>query len=194
MGRRPARGAAFSDALRPRLVRGFSAGSPAACCGPANGPRLRLPARTVFTRGAHATVLGRGPRRRSFLGRAAERDLLRSGSATSAVESWPVLGLGGIGKSMLGTRIAHDLAPTFERSSGAACERTAPDATGSPTCSGSSRRPSPGHRGARPSRFGVCSSSQRGARPAGPGQLRDGPRARRRRRRVPTGLRAVTAT
>jgi len=49
-----------------------------------------------------------------FLGRTAERDLLRRWVQEERCRAVAVQGLGGIGKSLLGTRVAQDLAPAFE--------------------------------------------------------------------------------
>ena len=58
---------------------------------------------------------GEAPDVAGFLGRASERALLRQWVLDEGSRLVAVLGLGGIGKSLLATRLAHDLAPSFER-------------------------------------------------------------------------------
>lgn len=58
---------------------------------------------------------GEAPDVAAFLGREADRGQLRRWVLEEGCRVAAVLGLGGIGKSMLATRIAHDLAPSFER-------------------------------------------------------------------------------
>ena len=66
-------------------------------------------------RGCTARVLGRGTGRRGFLNRVSERALVSQWVVDEGSRLVAVLGLGGIGKSLLATRLAHDLAPSFER-------------------------------------------------------------------------------
>jgi transcriptional regulator with XRE-family HTH domain len=58
---------------------------------------------------------GEAPDIAGFLGRASERELLREWVIDERSRLVAVLGLGGIGKSLLATRLSHDLAPSFER-------------------------------------------------------------------------------
>jgi hypothetical protein len=51
----------------------------------------------------------------AFLGRTAERERLERWIVDERCRVVTLLGLGGMGKSMLAARIAHDVAPTFER-------------------------------------------------------------------------------
>jgi WD40 repeat protein/transcriptional regulator with XRE-family HTH domain len=57
---------------------------------------------------------GTAPDVAGFLGRAAERDLLQRWIVEDRCRVVSVLGLGGIGKSILAARLARDLAPSFE--------------------------------------------------------------------------------
>jgi WD40 repeat protein/transcriptional regulator with XRE-family HTH domain len=58
---------------------------------------------------------GEAPDVTAFVGRAAERERLRRWILDEHCRLVAVLGLGGIGKSILSARLAHDLAPSFER-------------------------------------------------------------------------------
>src|SRR5215217_6479010 len=58
---------------------------------------------------------GESPDAVSFVGRARERAVLRQWVIDERSRLVAVLGLGGIGKSLLTTRLAHDVAPSFER-------------------------------------------------------------------------------
>jgi WD40 repeat protein/transcriptional regulator with XRE-family HTH domain len=58
---------------------------------------------------------GEAPDVAVFVGRASERALLRRWVLDEGSRVIVLLGLGGIGKSLLATRVAHDLAPSFER-------------------------------------------------------------------------------
>lgn len=58
---------------------------------------------------------GGAPDVATFVGRASERALFSRWIHDERSRLVAVLGLGGIGKSMLATRVAHDLAPSFER-------------------------------------------------------------------------------
>jgi WD40 repeat protein len=58
---------------------------------------------------------GEAPDVDGFLGRASERELMRRWILDERCRLIAVLGLGGIGKSMLAARVAHDLAPHFDR-------------------------------------------------------------------------------
>src|SRR6201999_1388843 len=57
---------------------------------------------------------GQAPDIVGFVGRATEREMLTRWVLDEQCRVVAVLGLGGIGKSLLATRLAHDLAPTFE--------------------------------------------------------------------------------
>src|SRR5262249_35178505 len=57
---------------------------------------------------------GEAPDIAGFLNRASEREMLRQWVLDEGSRLIAVLGLGGIGKSLLATRLAHDLAPSFE--------------------------------------------------------------------------------
>jgi transcriptional regulator with XRE-family HTH domain len=57
---------------------------------------------------------GEAPDVADFPGRATERALLRQWVLDEHCRVVALLGLGGIGKSLLATRLAHDLAPSFE--------------------------------------------------------------------------------
>jgi WD40 repeat protein/transcriptional regulator with XRE-family HTH domain len=57
---------------------------------------------------------GEAPDVVGFLGRATERETLRRWVADERCRLVAIQGLGGIGKSLLGTRVAQDLAPSFE--------------------------------------------------------------------------------
>jgi hypothetical protein len=57
---------------------------------------------------------GEAPDVVGFVGRATEREMLRQWVLDERCRVIGVLGLGGIGKSLLATRLAHDLAPSFE--------------------------------------------------------------------------------
>jgi WD40 repeat protein/transcriptional regulator with XRE-family HTH domain len=58
---------------------------------------------------------GEAPDVAHFVGRVNERALLRQWVLDEGSRLVAVLGLGGIGKSLLATQLAHDLAPSFER-------------------------------------------------------------------------------
>lgn len=58
---------------------------------------------------------GEAPDVAGFLGRASERALVRQWVLDDRCRVVALLGLGGIGKSLLATRVAHDVAPSFER-------------------------------------------------------------------------------
>jgi len=57
---------------------------------------------------------GQAPDVVGFVGRATERETLRRWVRDEQCRVVAVLGLGGIGKSLLATRLAHDLAPSFK--------------------------------------------------------------------------------
>jgi WD40 repeat protein len=68
---------------------------------------------------AHPTTGGRhhwgdAPAVDEFLGRADERATIRGWVLDNGCRVVGILGLGGIGKTLLATRVAHDLAPSFE--------------------------------------------------------------------------------
>ena len=63
--------------------------------------------------GARRQYWGQAPDVVSFLGRTAERQLLRRWVLDERCRVVAVLGLGGIGKTLLATRLAHELAPAF---------------------------------------------------------------------------------
>jgi transcriptional regulator with XRE-family HTH domain len=73
------------------------------------------PAPITTTGAARRDSWAEAPDVAGFLGRASERALLRQWVLDQGSRLVAVLGLGGIGKSLLGTRVAHDLAPSFER-------------------------------------------------------------------------------
>jgi transcriptional regulator with XRE-family HTH domain len=64
--------------------------------------------------GARRQSWGDAPDVADFLGRTAERELLVRWVLDERCRVVAVLGLGGIGKSLLATRLAHDLATSFE--------------------------------------------------------------------------------
>ncbi|HEX6655598.1 MAG TPA: helix-turn-helix transcriptional regulator, partial [Candidatus Limnocylindria bacterium] len=72
------------------------------------------PSPSVTAGRARRESWGEAPDVAGFLGRAAERALLRQWVLDGRSQVVVVLGLGGIGKSLLATRLAHDLAPSFE--------------------------------------------------------------------------------
>jgi len=71
------------------------------------------PAATIG--GARRESWGEAPDVVGFVGRASERALLRRWVLDERSRVVAVLGLGGIGKSLLVTRVANDLAPSFDR-------------------------------------------------------------------------------
>jgi WD40 repeat protein len=58
---------------------------------------------------------GEAPDVDAFLGRTSERERMRRWVLDERCRLVAILGLGGIGKSMLASRVAHDLAPHFDR-------------------------------------------------------------------------------
>ena len=66
------------------------------------------------TGGPRRASWGQAPDVVGFVGRAAERERLTRWVLNEQCRVVAVLGLGGIGKSLLATRLAHDLAPAFE--------------------------------------------------------------------------------
>ncbi|HZO28667.1 MAG TPA: helix-turn-helix domain-containing protein [Chloroflexota bacterium] len=70
------------------------------------------PIRTTSTR---RESWGEAPDIAGFLNRASEREMLRQWVLDEGSRVVAVLGLGGIGKSLLATRLAQDVAPSFER-------------------------------------------------------------------------------
>jgi len=68
----------------------------------------------VPTGGTLRASWGQAPDVAGFVGRATERELLTKWVLDERCRVVGVLGLGGIGKSLLATRLAHDLAPSFE--------------------------------------------------------------------------------
>jgi WD40 repeat protein/transcriptional regulator with XRE-family HTH domain len=73
------------------------------------------PAPPATTTGIRRESWGEAPDVVSFVGRASERALLKQWVLDEGSRVVVLLGLGGIGKSLLATRLAHDLAPSFER-------------------------------------------------------------------------------
>lgn len=73
------------------------------------------PAPPTTAGGARRESWGEAPDVAGFLGRGSERALLRQWIVEERSRVLAVLGMGGIGKSLLATRLAHDLAPSFER-------------------------------------------------------------------------------
>ena len=83
---------------------------------PPQGERSDLASRQPpATGGTRRQYWGEAPDVAGFLGRAAERELLARWALDERCRVIGVFGLGGIGKTILGTRLAHDLAPSFER-------------------------------------------------------------------------------
>ena len=66
------------------------------------------------TSGTGRVSWGQAPDVAGFVGRATERVMLTEWVLDEGSRLIAVLGLGGIGKSLLATRLAHDLAPSFE--------------------------------------------------------------------------------
>jgi WD40 repeat protein/transcriptional regulator with XRE-family HTH domain len=69
----------------------------------------------MATGSARRESWGEAPDVADFLNRVSERALVRQWVLDEGSRLVAVLGLGGIGKSLLATRLAHDLAPSFER-------------------------------------------------------------------------------
>src|SRR5207244_319754 len=106
----------------PDHVRGTAASPPpargtAASPAPVPGNAASQPAEALAPQQASA-----GPRRQSwgdapdvsdFLGRSTEREMLGRWVLEERCRVIAVLGLGGIGKTLLSTRLAQDLAPSF---------------------------------------------------------------------------------
>src|SRR5262245_12698401 len=65
-------------------------------------------------RSARRESWGEAPDVAEFLNRVSERETLRQWVLDAGSRLVAVLGLGGIGKSLLATRLAHDLAPSFQ--------------------------------------------------------------------------------
>jgi WD40 repeat protein/transcriptional regulator with XRE-family HTH domain len=78
-------------------------------------PPDAAPASRPVSVGPRQQSWGDAPDVDGFLGREAERERIRQWIQDEHCRLVAVLGLGGIGKSMLVSRIAHDLAPAFER-------------------------------------------------------------------------------
>src|SRR5262249_50021931 len=73
-----------------------------------------LPAPDVSMGSARRESWGEAPDVAGFLNRVSERALVRRWVLDEGSRLIAVLGLGGIGKSLLATRLAHDLASSFE--------------------------------------------------------------------------------
>src|SRR5689334_12001346 len=73
------------------------------------------PAQPTAPTGARRESWGEAPDVVGFVNRGSERALVRQWVLDEGSRLVAVLGLGGIGKSLLATRLAHDLAPSFER-------------------------------------------------------------------------------
>ena len=74
---------------------------------------LRLPGRAPS--GSRRESWAEAPDTALFIGRAVERALLQRWVLDEGARLVALLGLGGIGKSLLATRVARDLAPAFDR-------------------------------------------------------------------------------
>jgi WD40 repeat protein len=68
----------------------------------------------VASNGSGGQHWGEAPDLASFLGRAAELDVLRGWLLEERCRVVAILGLGGIGKTLLATRLARDVAPAFD--------------------------------------------------------------------------------
>jgi WD40 repeat protein/transcriptional regulator with XRE-family HTH domain len=73
------------------------------------------PSPPATTGGARRESWGEAPDIAGFLNRTSERQMIRQSVLDEGSRLVAVLGLGGIGKSLLATRLADDLAPSFER-------------------------------------------------------------------------------
>jgi transcriptional regulator with XRE-family HTH domain len=94
---------------------GISAGIRGPVSGVASSPGIETTAPRRTTGAARRESWGEAPDVADFVGRAAERELLGQWVLDERCRVVAVLGLGGIGKSLLASRVARDLAPAFER-------------------------------------------------------------------------------
>ena len=78
-----------------------------------NGATI-APEKSGASNGREGQHWGEAPDVANFLGRAAERELLRRWVLDDRCRVVAILGLGGIGKTLLATRLAHDVAPMFD--------------------------------------------------------------------------------
>src|SRR5207302_474133 len=95
----------FASLLTERTTPGETDGEP---------PRSRV-AEQAADSNARRQDWGEAPEVAGFLGRATERALLRQWVSDERCRLVAVLGLGGIGKTLLAARLAHDVAPAFDR-------------------------------------------------------------------------------
>jgi WD40 repeat protein len=104
--------------LRPPFDRAWfeaiSAGKRGPVLGDASSLVVEATAPRMTTGGARRQSWGEAPDVADFLGRTAEREMLAHWVLDERCRVVALLGLGGIGKTLLGTRLAHDLAPSFE--------------------------------------------------------------------------------
>ena len=97
-----------SDRLRAPFDERWFATLLAGRSSPPATPTAALPPRHVYAWGGAPDLAG-------FLGRERERDTVRQWLQDERTRVVAVVGMGGMGKTMLGTRVAADLAPAFER-------------------------------------------------------------------------------
>ena len=76
---------------------------------------IAMPASESTPGAAQRQSWGEAPDVSAFLGRAAEREQVARWVESEGSRVVAVYGLGGIGKTLLATRLAHDLAPSFDR-------------------------------------------------------------------------------
>jgi transcriptional regulator with XRE-family HTH domain len=74
-----------------------------------------VPTSGTTTGAAQRQSWGEAPDVSVFLGRSTEREQVARWMASERCRVVAVYGLGGIGKTLLATRLAHDLAPSFDR-------------------------------------------------------------------------------
>ena len=139
------------------------------------------PAPLATAGSARRASWGEAPDVAGFLGRASEREMLRQWVLDERCRVVAVLGLGGIGKSLLATRLAHDLAPSFERVFWRSLRDAPTPGEWLAEALGflAPERSQPESRRRVRSAPTAAGAAERGALPAGAGQLRDGAPARR---------------